>query len=174
MRRPRHPNPPAATDYAGPSKSQVKRDLHDLQDFGLSLLDLPDSTLDELVTDERLREALHELRRLTAHTARKRQMQYLGKLLREEDTTPLREALAARRAGEVRDKRALKVIEDWRERMLAGDEALAQWRAERPDADTPQLRALVRDARRERAGSGHGRAFRELHRAIRAALTPPK
>jgi ribosome-associated protein len=95
----RDPEVDPPVEYDGPSKSQVKRDFHALQDLGLELLELSDATLAALIDDERLLGALRELRRVRDQRgARKRQVQYVGKLLRDEDITPLRAALAARRA----------------------------------------------------------------------------
>jgi len=82
-------------DPAHPSKSQVKRDLLALQDFGLELVKIPPARLEEIEMDERLREALAELRRLTNLPARKRQSQYIGKLLRDVDLAPFKRALEA-------------------------------------------------------------------------------
>lgn len=178
------PSPPAGGD--APSKTQVKKALLELQDFGLALLDLPDATLDGLAMPGRLRDALHELRRMHAHGARKRQAQYVGKLLRDADLAPLRRALAAQREGRVLESRVLRQIETWRERLLAGDAALADWATAHPRSDLARLRALVRSARREQAvvpdarggPGGRGRAYRELFQALRAVLhsdrrTPP-
>lgn len=171
MRRPQRPHANTAEDYAGPSKSMVKRELHALQDLALELLELPESRLDALIADERLRGALRELRRIEAHSARKRQMQYVGKLLRDEDLAPLREALAARRAGHATDTRLLHEIEGWRGRLLADPAALDEWAQAFPASATREFRSLVADARRERDGpAGRGRAFRELFKGIRAAV----
>ncbi len=171
---------PDESDDSRPSKTQVKKAMLDLQDLGSELLELPLAALDALALDERLREAIEDLRRTTAHGARKRQMQYLGKLLRSEDPEPLRAALAAHRQGKVHDAQALHAVERWRDRLLADDSAVDAWRREYPHSDTPQFQALLHKARREdedvRTAQGRGepkpkgRYYRELFQSIRAAL----
>lgn len=157
----------------GPSKTQQKKAMWELQDLGMAMLNLPDAQLDTLIENDGLRIALRDLRRITAHGARKRQMGYVGKLLRDFDTAPFREALATWHAHKARDARALHDMEQWRERIIASEEGWAEWLALCPEADTKQNRALVRDARREReAGlqrgeSGNGRAFRELFKLLK-------
>ncbi len=162
---------------APPSKSAVKRAMHELQDLGIDMLELHDEQLDQLPMGERLRDALRELRRIDSHGARKRQSRYVGKLLRDVDVEPFQKALAARRAGKATDANAMREIERWRERLLAGDDGLNAWIAAHPDSDTPRFRALVRDARRERApespSRASSRAFRELFQSIKTVLERP-
>lgn len=167
--------------YEGPSKTQVKNALLELQDLGTSLLSLPDEQLDELISDEGpLREALRDQRRFTSHGARRRQASYIGKLLRDIDTDPLRKAVAELNALKARDVRALREIEQWREKMISGDAGWTEWTQRHPDGDSKQLRALVRDARQDRemskvrGGTGNGHAFREMFRLIREVLMAPK
>ena len=160
------------TEDEGPSKTQVKQSLHDLQDLGAALMELPEAQLDCIEMEERLRDALHELRRMSAHSARKRQTQYVGKLLRDIDLEPFHRALAARRAGKAKDARAHKEVERWRERLLTEPDGLTAWAAACPAGDTPQFRALVRRARHEWATSTtkNGRAYRELFQNLRSLL----
>jgi ribosome-associated protein len=167
--------------YGSPSKTQIKNAMLELQVLGVTLLELPDEQLDLLITDEGpLREAVRDLRRITAHGARSRQASYVGKLLRDVDTEPLRKALAVWHAHKARDARALHEIEQWRERIIASDEGWAAWIKLYPAGDTKQLRALVRDARHERAAakitgeSANGRAFREMFKLVRTTLLAPK
>lgn len=91
------PNPDAAARYAGPSKTQVKKDMLELQELGLALGELPTVQFNALDLDQPLRDALVELKRLRNFSARKRQGQFIGKLLRGRDVAPLQRALAARR-----------------------------------------------------------------------------
>lgn len=165
----------------GPSKTQLKNAMLELQDLGVTLLELPDEQLDLLITDEGpLREAMRDLRRITAHGARKRQASYVGKLLRDVDAEPLRKAVATWNAHKARDVRALREIEQWREKMIGSDAGWAEWAKRYPGGDSKQLRALVRDARQDRemskvtGVSGNGRAFREMFKLIREVLLTPK
>lgn len=171
--------PDPDTDDA-PSKTQIKKAMLELQELGIELIELPQDRLDAIEMDDRLREALQELKRITAHSARKRQMQYVGKLLRGEDPEPFRKALAEYRAGKQRDAQALHTIERWRDRLLADESALETWLREHPQCDTAQFRAVLRDARKELADAqaasergeprAKGRFYRELFKAVKAAL----
>ena len=101
---------------------------------------------------------------------RRRQMQYIGKLMRGADAEPLREAVAAMQLGRARDSLALHQAEQWRAELIAGDDAATRWAAEFPDSDLQQLRSLVRAARKDAAAipeQRSGRAYRELFRYIR-------
>ena len=152
-------------DDDAPSKSSRKRDATDLQKIGEELLGFTDDDLDRLVSDERLRGALAEMRRLTSNEARRRQAQFIGKLMRNADTGPLRRAIEARRAHQQRESSRFKDAQRWRERLIAEDANVAAWIAQHPESDTPGFRALVREARRDDKA-----AFRELFREISAVL----
>ncbi|HVT37341.1 MAG TPA: ribosome biogenesis factor YjgA [Nevskiaceae bacterium] len=165
------PNPEAAARYDGPSKTQLKKVMQELQDLGIALLDLPQSAFDELDLDARLRDALEELRKLKDRSARKRQAQFVGKLMRDTDTEPLRRALDANRATHAREVQTLKQIELWRARLLGGDAALDAFAKAHPSADVSALRVLVREAQRERTTeAGNGKAYRELFAHLRRVL----
>ena len=158
------------SDDNAPSKTQRKKDVHALQDLGAELVALNDERLAAIELPERLRDAVLEARRITSFEARRRQMQFIGKLMRSMDPEPIRAALDAWRAQSHRHTAALKRIEAWRERLLADPGGIAAFVAEYPGADERQLRALVRNALHERAAGAPPRAFRELHRALRALL----
>jgi ribosome-associated protein len=153
-----------------PSKSERKREAHDQQALGEALAELKESTLAEIAMPEALRDALAEWRRTRSHEGKRRQMQYIGKLMRHADLEPLREAVAAARIGGARDTLALHEAEVWRARLVDNDEALTAWTAAHPQADLQQLRALIRNARRDAAlppEQRHGRAWRELFQFIK-------
>jgi len=155
-----------------PSKTRLKKQSHDLQELGEQVAALPASRLEGLPIEERLRDAIDELRRTRSFEGKRRQLQYIGKLMRAEDVEPLREAVAAFRLGSAQDTLAMHQAEAWRERLLAEDEALQQWIAEYPGTDTQQLRSLVRSARKETLAEGarHGRAYRELFQLVKEQM----
>jgi ribosome-associated protein len=179
---PRKPVEAAPIDEdEGLSRTQIKNAMLELQDLGAALLTLPEATLAALPMEELLRTALRDLRRLTNHGAHKRQLQFVGKLMRNEDVAPYRRALAEMQAGLARDINALKDIERWRTRLLTDDEALIAWAKAHPAGDTPQFRALLRNAKREREQSlataerthslpNKGPFFRALFKALRDML----
>jgi ribosome-associated protein len=181
MARPRPPTPaenPEPVDpdtshgYDGPSKSELKRRMHDLQDLGAAVAELPTSRLESLRIEDRLRDAIAEFGRTRSHEGRRRQLQYIGKLMKFEDAEALREAVAAYRLGSARDTLALHQAEAWRDLLIAEDDAFERWLAAHPATDTQQMRSLVRSARKENAdpGARRGRAYRELFQMVKRHL----
>lgn len=156
---------------ARPSKSQRKRDSHSLQELGAELVELPDARLAALEMPETLREALAEYRRTRSHEGRRRQMQLIGKLMRQADEAALREAVAESKIGSARATLALHEAERWRAEFIADDAAVARWLVDHPDTDVQHLRSLVRAARRDAAGLGpearQPKSIRELFQYIR-------
>jgi len=165
--------PPDDTDAQRPSKSALKRQAHDQQALGEALAELPDAALAAAPMPESLRDALAELRRTRSHEGRRRQLQFIGKLMRQADIEPLREAVAAAQLGRAHDALALHRAEHWRTELVADDDALTRWMAEHPDTDLQRLRALIRSARKDAAlapALRHGHAWRELFQFIKPLL----
>ena len=152
------------------SKTRKKKDMLALQNLGVELVELNDEQLVSMQLPESLLEAVKEARRLTRHEARRRQMQYIGRLMRDIDAAPIRDRLDAWK-GQGREHTAqLHALERWRDELLAGDPALARFLGEYPGADSQQLRALIRNARREQAQALPPKGYRELFRALRDAM----
>ncbi len=159
-----------ADDPQRPSKTRRKKESHELQGLGEAVVDLPESRLDGLAIDETLRDAIRAYRRTRSHEGRRRQMQYIGKLMRRVDPAPLQEAVAAMQLGHAKDSLALHEAEHWRTELIASDDALTRWTAEHPQGDLQQLRSLIRAARKDAAATPEqrsGRAYRELFKFIR-------
>ena len=162
-----------------PSKSALKRQMHELQALGLALAELPTSRSDKLDLPEGLRDALAEYHRTRSHEGRRRQLQYLGKLMRQIDPEPIREAVAAFKLGSASDTLALHEAERWREELMASDDAVTRWMQAHPDTEAQQLRSLVRAARKDAGkatptdgqGQRHGRAYRDLFQLVKSALS---
>lgn len=159
-----------------PSKSALKRKSHDLQTLGLALIDLSDARLQTIEMPEALRDAIAEFRRTRSHEGRRRQLQYVGKLMRKADEAVLREAVAAATVGSAADTLALHQAELWRAELIADDTALTRWLDAHPDTDSQQLRSLVRQARRDAVGlvpeARQPKSHRELFQLIRPKMTP--
>lgn len=164
--------------FSGPSKTQRKQEMHELQDLGPELLKLSAAQLGGITMDERLREALREHGRMPTREARRRHMQFIGRLLRETDAEPVRRGLEAIRAGEAR---VLAEAERWREELLAEDAAMTAWVADHPESSVQALRQLIRQTRREladldarhpdgQAPRGNSRAYKTLFQTLRVAL----
>ncbi|MFZ2651138.1 MAG: ribosome biogenesis factor YjgA [Burkholderiaceae bacterium] len=153
-----------------PSKTRRKQASHDLQALGVALVELPDHRLQELAIPDRLLEALLAYKGTRSHEGRRRQMQYVGKLIRGVDPRPLFEAVAAVQIGHTRESLALHQAERWRAELLASDDALTRFAAEHANADVQQLRAVIRNARKDAAQvpeKRSGRFFRELFRLVK-------
>jgi ribosome-associated protein len=157
-----------------PSKSELKRQAHEQQKLGVALAALPDAALAATPMPEALRDAIAELRRTRSHEGRRRQVQLIGKLMRQAEIEPLREAVAAAQLGRAHDALALHSAELWRTELVAEDEALPRWMAEHPQTDLQRLRTLIRGARKDAElppEQRHGRAWRELFQFIKPQLS---
>ncbi|WP_077034109.1 ribosome biogenesis factor YjgA [Pelomonas sp. KK5] len=157
--------------YDRPSKTQKKKEMHDLQSLGEDLLTLPADRVEPLNLPEILLDAVKAAKKITNFEGRRRQMQYIGKLMRRVDAEPIKEAVAAYKLGHAKDSLALHQSERWRERLMSEDAALQAFIDEHAGIDVQQLRSLVRAARKDQAlppEQRKGRAFRELFQFIKA------
>lgn len=171
--------PPSSDDgvdengYSRPSKSQRKRDSHDLQSLGDALVTMPKARVADIGLPELLLDAIDDFKRTKSFEGKRRQMQYIGKLLRGVDPEPIKEAVASFQLGHARNSLALHEAERWRAELVADDQALTRWVAEYPDSDVQQMRALIRNARKDAAAAPEnrsGKGFRELFQYIKQAL----
>ncbi|MBC7942256.1 MAG: DUF615 domain-containing protein [Chitinophagaceae bacterium] len=157
------------------SKTQQKQKSHDLQALGVALTELSDERLAATDMPESLRDAIELYRKTRSHEGRRRQMQYVGKLMRGADEDALREAVAVATIGSAQAALQLHQIESWRAELVADDDAMTRWLQAHPDTDTQQLRSLVRAARRDSVGlpaeSRQPKSFRELFQFIKPWLT---
>ena len=153
------------------SKTKRKQEMTELQSLGAKLVELPESQLAGMPMDEALRDAVLEARRIKSHEAKRRQMQYIGRLMREVDSAPLRERLEAITGHSAQAAAQHRRLESWRERLLADDEALTAFAAEFPAADLQAVRTLIRNARKEQKEAKPPRAYRELFRVIKECST---
>jgi ribosome-associated protein len=154
-----------------PSKTKRKEASHDLQALGAALLEMNDDHVASLGLAEPLVDAIRAHRKIRTHEARRRQMQLIGKLMRSADVEPVRRAVAEMQLGRARDSLALHQAEHWRAELIAADDATTRFANEHPAADLQQLRALVRNARKDQSMAAEqrsGRAYRELFQFIRA------
>ncbi len=175
-----HYGEPLAYDEDGAvtraSKTRLKQQSQDLQTLGVAVAELSADRLAAIEMPDALREAIEQFRRTKSFEGRRRQMQYVGKLMRSADEAALREAVAAATLGSAKDTLALHEAERWRAELIADDEALTRWMQLHPDTDSQQLRSLVRAARRDSAGltpeSRQPKSHRELFQLIRPLVHP--
>jgi ribosome-associated protein len=149
-----------------PSKTQRKKQMHELQDLGAELVDLNEQQLAAIDLPERLLEAVMEARRITKFEARRRQMQYIGKLMRSIDPDPIRERIDAYKAVSRSQTARLHLIERWRTRLLEDENALTALLNEHPAVDATQMRQVIRDALQEREAGQPPKSFRALFQLL--------
>ncbi|MBP8148228.1 MAG: DUF615 domain-containing protein [Limnohabitans sp.] len=169
----------------GPSRTELKRESTELQELGTQLLTLRRDLMADLRLPDKLADGLAEAKRITNFEGKRRQMQFIGKqmrLLAPETLQAVREALEIQRLGSAKDTQALHLAEAWRDRLIADDNAVGEWIAQYPQTDTQQLRALVRQARKDavpvtNAAVSQGlaprqsRAYREMFKLVRSIMT---
>jgi ribosome-associated protein len=153
-----------------PSKTRLKQASHDLQDLGEAAVALPEARLAGLDISETLMDAIRQFKKTRTHEAKRRQMQYIGKLMRRTDVEAIRQAVIDLQLGRAKDSLSLHQAEAWRAELLADDASTTRWTAEHPDTDLQQLRSLVRAARKDAAlvpEKRSGRAYRDLFQFIK-------
>jgi ribosome-associated protein len=168
----------AAEEVGPPSKTQLKAEADEKQALGEALLTLRADLMARLDLPEKLIDAIAQAKKITNFEGKRRQMQFIGKLMRPLDTEPIRAAIDEQKNGSAQLTLALHLAEQWRDKLIASDDALGDWLAEHPDTDAQQLRALVRQARKdakpEKPGEAprHGKSYREIFQLVRQALAP--
>ena len=154
------------------SKTRKKAEMHALQDLGEALVALDSRRFAELAAevslDPRLVEAIVEARSISAWGGRKRQLQYVGKLMRKVDPEPIRRRLDEWAQGHALDAARQHDLEQWRDRLVVDPAALDLLAARWPRLDRPRFRALIAKARDERSRGHPPHAFRELFRELKA------
>ena len=144
--------------------------MKELQDAGAELVALSEELLARLDLPETLREAVRECKRFTKHEARRRQMQYIGRIMRDIDAGPILAQLAELNAPSRRQSALFHAAERWRREMLADPGAIEGFVREFPEADPHALRDLVQRAREERETERTPRHFRELFHWLNALI----
>lgn len=160
----------AAAPAERPSKTQRKREMAALQDLGVALVRLGAEQLARIELPENLREAIAAARRISDHEGRRRQLQYVGRLMRGVDAEPIAHALAAATGDSKAAAELMHRCERWRERLLDDDAALTELLRDHPGIDAQPLRATIRAARRERSQGSAPKHARELYRWLHKAL----
>jgi len=162
------------------SRTDLKRESTELQKLGEDLLTLRADLMARLDLTEKLKDAVVEAKRISNFEGKRRQMQFIGKLMRLVDPAVLetvRTALDEQNNGSAQENLVLHLAETWRDRLLVDENAFGQWISEYPTTDTQQLRALVRQARKdakpEKPGAAvrHGRAYRDIFLIMREQLS---
>ena len=172
--RPDEQHDEAAADGLPPSKTRRKHEMHALQDLGEALVALDARRLQKLDLPERLVDAIVQARGIRAHEGRRRQIQYIGKLMRTIDPEPVQAALEDWAKGPKEDNARFAVLERWRDRLLAEPTALNEFVGTYPQADRRHLESLIHDANLERTRGGPPHRYRELFRQLKAVVALEK
>ena len=166
----------ALEEVGPPSKTQLKAEADEKQALGEALLTLRADLMARLDLPDKLRDAIADAKKITNFEGKRRQMQFIGKLMRPLDPEPIREAINEQLNGSADLTLALHLAEQWRDKLIADDAALGDWLEEYPGTDSQQLRALVRQARKdakpEKPGEAprHGKSYREIFQLVRQAM----
>lgn len=153
-----------------PSKSQKKRMQTALQDLGEQLIGLSDEQLASLSLDERLNYAIQEARRMKSHEAKRRQKQYIGKLMRDVDQEPIHALLSSLQGDDRRQKRIFANAERWRDRLVReGHDALQAFATESGQASAA-LASLLADLQRATSDRSETTIRRNIFRHVHDAL----
>lgn len=149
------------------SKTKRKAAMDELQDIGVRLIELPKDKLAKLDLPETLLDAIKEAKRITANGASRRQRQYIGSLMRNVDVAPILEQFEKWDGKNNEENAYFHRLENWRSRLIAEDNALAEFMSEHPNVDTQQMRTLIRNAQREQAQNKPPKSSRELFKLLR-------
>jgi ribosome-associated protein len=153
-----------------PSKTRRKAEMHALQDLGEALVRLTPARLDALALPEKLADAVADARGITKWEARRRQMQFIGRLMRDVDPLPIQASLDGWAGAPTAEKARLAHVERWRTRLLSDAGALDLLCAEKSSTDRARITALLSRVRDERAHAQPPHAYRELFRILNALL----
>ncbi|MFZ7202301.1 ribosome biogenesis factor YjgA [Avibacterium avium] len=149
------------------SKSEIKRDAEALKQLGEKLVNLTKTNLEKIPLEENILDAIALAQRLQKE-AKRRQLQYIGKLLRQIDAEPIQEALDKIENKHNHQQALLHKLELLRDELiLKGDEALSNVLNDYPDADRQHLRNLIRAAQKEKAQNKPPKAYREIFQYLK-------
>ncbi|MEE4112399.1 MAG: ribosome biogenesis factor YjgA [Desulfobacteraceae bacterium] len=151
------------------SRTRLKKEATALQQMGEKLVLLSDDQLDRMGLPTRLLDAIQGARAMKSHGARRRQMQYIGALMRSVDAEPIEQALLAIEQGDYGQANAFHRIEAWRDRLVDGDDdGFREILDLFPEADRRRLGQLVRSARKEKEKNTPPKSARNLFRYLKS------
>ena len=168
-----------------PSRTDLKKESDELQKLGKSLLDLRSELMSKVDLPEKLVDAVADAKRITNFEGKRRQMQFIGKLMRKLDDDVIdgiKAALQEQSQGSAQETLQLHLAEQWRDRLISEDDACGEWLQSFPSTDSQQLRALIRQARKDApsitaASVSQGlaprqsRAYREIFQLVRSEMS---
>lgn len=153
------------------SKTRRKKEMHALQDIGEQMVALDINQLNELDLPEILMDAILDARQIKKHGAYRRQMQYIGKLMRNVDVLSFQEKLAFWHNLKLQQTARQHMLEHWRERLLSDEKAFTEFGRKYPAADIQRLRMLVRKTHKEKNANKPPKSFRALFHELQAVMS---
>jgi ribosome-associated protein len=157
-------------EYDRPSKSELKRQSNELQKLGEQLIEAPRDRVKRVPMPEEVRDAILMCQTITNHEGRRRQLQYVGKMMRtldEEEVAVIQRTIESWKGASKAETASLHALERRRDKLLADDKALTQLLEEHPQLDVQQLRTLIRNARKEQAENKPPKAYREIFQILK-------
>ena len=164
-------------EYERPSKSELKRQVNELQKLGEQLVDEPRDRVKRVPMPDDVKDAILECQTITNHEGRRRALQFVGKKMRtldEEEVAVIQRTIEGWKGASKAETAALHALERRREKLLADDKALTQLLEEHPQLDVQQLRTLIRNARKEQAENKPPKAYREIFQILTDLGKKPK
>ena len=153
------------------SKTKRKRAMDALQDLGGELVELSNDQLKQLDLPDALLIAVKDAKKLTnARGAQKRQLQYIGRLMRDVDPEPIQAKMDEWKGVSKEATIKLHLLERWRERLLENESALGEFLSNHPDVDVQRLRTLIRNAHKERDANKPPKSSRALFKLLREII----
>jgi ribosome-associated protein len=156
-----------------PSKTKIKKQMHELRDLGKELTELGKDQLAQLDIPESLRDAIREMKNINKFGAQRRQIQYIGKLMREIDPAPILAKLDVWKGRSQQHIAYTHQLERWRDRLMESDAALTELLAAHPQADAQRLRSLIRNAQKEMEAGKAPKNYREIYQVLREIIPEP-
>lgn len=154
-------------DTGRPSKTKQKEAMHELRDLGAELVELSVGQLKRIDLPETILAAVRDCQKITAHGARRRQIQYLGKLMRQVDDAPIRAGLAMLRGESSAETARLHRLERFRTRLLEDESVLSEIAATWPGVDLQHLRTLRRNALKEQEANKPPKNYRAIFQVLK-------
>jgi ribosome-associated protein len=154
-----------------PSKTKIKKQMHELRDLGKELTELSKDQLAQLDIPDSLRDAIREMNGINKFGAQRRQIQYIGKLMREVDPLPILAKLDTWKGKSQQHTAYMHLLERWRGRLMESDNALTELLSAHPEADAQRLRTLIRNAHKEIENNKPPKNYREIFQVLREIIS---
>jgi ribosome-associated protein len=156
-----------------PSKTKIKKQMHELRDLGKELTELGRDQLAQLDIPENLRDAIREMKNINSFGAQRRQIQYIGKLMRNVDPAPILAKLDVWKGRSHQHIAYTHLLERWRDRLMENDSALTELLGAHPEADAQRLRTLIRNAHKEIESNKPPKNYREIYQVLKEIIPEP-